>query len=93
MTLNTSSLGRGRRETGGKGSENKNNKWHIQNRQGDVKNSIGNGEAKELVCTPHGHELRVVGMLVGGGCWEEWNKEGKKWDNCNSIINKIHLKI
>ena len=60
MTLNTSFLGRGRRENGGKGSENKNNKWHIQNRQGDVKNSIGNGEAKELVCTTHGHERRRV---------------------------------
>ena len=26
--------------------------------RGEVKNSIGNGEAKELVCTTHGHELR-----------------------------------
>ena len=25
---------------------------------GEVKNSIGNGEAKELICTTHGHELR-----------------------------------
>ena len=32
-------------------------KWKIQNRQGEVKNSIGNGEAKELICTTHGHEL------------------------------------
>ena len=22
--------------------------WQVQNRQGDVKNSVGNGEAKEL---------------------------------------------
>ena len=66
MTLNTSFLGRGRRENGGKGSENKNNKWHIQNRQGDVKNSIGNGEAKELVCTTHGQEQREVGKNAGG---------------------------
>ena len=29
--------------------------------QGDVKNSIENGEAKELICATHGHELR-------GGC-------------------------
>ena len=28
------------------------------NRQGEVKNSMGNGEAKELICTTHGHELR-----------------------------------
>ena len=27
-------------------------------RQGEVKNSIGNGEAKELICRTHGHELR-----------------------------------
>ena len=39
----------------------------------------------------HGHELRG-GMLVGGGCRAEWNKGEKKWDNCNSIINKIYLK-
>ena len=28
---------------------------------GEVKNSIGNGEVKELICTTHEHELR-------GGC-------------------------
>ena len=33
---------------------------------GEVKNSIGNGEAKELICRTHGHELRVGVMLVGG---------------------------
>ena len=27
-------------------------------RQGEVKNSVGNVEAKELICTTHGHELR-----------------------------------
>ena len=31
---------------------------------GDVKNSIGNGEAKELICMTHGHELR--GNIAGG---------------------------
>ena len=31
--------------------------WQVQNRQGDVKNSIGNVVAKELICTTHGHEL------------------------------------
>ena len=36
------------------------------NRQGEVKNSIGNGEAKELICMTHGHGLR------------EGNKEEKK---------------
>ena len=33
---------------------------------GEVKNSIGNGEAKELLCTNHGHELRD-----GRQCWRE----------------------
>ena len=33
---------------------------------GEVKNSTGNGEAKELTCTTHGHALRW-GMLVGEG--------------------------
>ena len=32
---------------------------------GEVKNSIRSGEAKELICTTHGHELR------GGECWSE----------------------
>ena len=40
------------------GIGNKKHKWWIQNRQGEVKNSIGNGEAKELICTTHGHELK-----------------------------------
>ena len=45
-------------EKGGKGTGNKQHKWWIQNRQGEVKNSIENGEAKDLICTTHGHELR-----------------------------------
>ena len=32
---------------GGKGTENKQHKWQVGNRQEDGKNSIGNGEAKE----------------------------------------------
>ena len=43
---------------GGKGTENKKHKWQVENRQGEVKNSIGNGEAKELMCMTHEHELR-----------------------------------
>ena len=31
-------------------------------------------------------------MLAGGGCKVEGNKGRKKWDNCNSIINKLYLK-
>ena len=42
-----------------------------KDRQGKVKNSIGNVEAKELRCMTHGHELRwrnaVGGVVQGGG--------------------------
>ena len=62
--------GRQERENGvgGEGTENKKHTWKVQNRQGEVKNSIGNKEAKELICTTHGHELRGWGLLEGGGC-------------------------
>ena len=46
------------RQDGGKGTGNKKHKWQVQNRQGEVKNSMQNGEAKELVCMTHGHELK-----------------------------------
>ena len=42
-----------------------------ENRQGVVKNSIGNREAKELICTTHGHELR-------GGAGQSRDKGKKK---------------
>ena len=29
----------------------------VENTQGEGKNSIGNVEAKELICMTHGHEL------------------------------------
>ena len=53
----------------GKGTGNKKHNQQVLNRQGEVKNSNGNGEAKELICMTHGHELREGrrnGMLVGG---------------------------
>ena len=59
-----------------------------RNRQGEVKNSVGNVEAKELTCMTHGHELK--GRNVGGRGWAGWS-EGGKWDNCNSILNKIYF--
>ena len=55
---------------------------NVQNRQGEFKNSIGNVQAKELICMTHGHELG--GMLVGGGCRVKRNKGEKKMDNCNN---------
>ena len=39
-------------ENGGKVTGNKKHKWQAQNRQGEVKNSIGNGEAGELYARP-----------------------------------------
>ena len=53
-------------ENGVKGTGNKKHKWLVKNRQGEVNNSIGNGEAKELTCTTHGHELSGWEF-----CWEE----------------------
>ena len=29
---------------------------------------MGNGEAKEFICTAHGHELRGQGIDGGNGC-------------------------
>ena len=52
---------------------------------------MGNGEAKELICTTHGHELRGE-CWWEEGCRAEGNKEERKWDNYNSIINEIYLK-
>ena len=43
----------------------------------------------------HGHELRGDGNAGGWGAGAEQRgiKGRKKWDNCNSIINEIYLKI
>ena len=71
------SEGQGRKENGGKVTGYKKHEWWIKNRQGEVKNIMGNGEAKELICMTHGHELRG-GMLVGGSCRVEGNKGEKK---------------
>ena len=49
---------------GGKGTENKQHKWQVENRQGERKNSVGNVEVMELMT--HGHEL-WGGMWEGGG--------------------------
>ena len=64
-------------ENGGKDTENEKHKWQVQNRQGAVKNSIGNGEAKELVCMTHEHELRGVDCWREEGYWAEGGK-GRK---------------
>ena len=50
---------------GEQGTENKQHKSQVENRQGEGKNSIGNVEAKELISMTHGHELR--GEMWEGG--------------------------
>ena len=47
---------------------------------------MGNGEAIELTCTTHGHEL-TWGNAGARACagWRRI-KMRKTWDNCNSII-------
>ena len=44
---------------------------------GEVTNSIENGEAKELTCTTHGHEISG-GMLMVGGYKVEGDKVEEK---------------
>ena len=39
----------------------------------------------------HGHELRG-GILEGKEKQDRGIKGRKKWDNCNSIINKVYFK-
>ena len=51
---------------------------------------MGNGEAKGLICTTHGHELR--GMNADGTGVQGRGEQGGKWDNCNSITDEIYLK-
>ena len=52
---------------------------------------MGNREAKELIFTTYGHKLS---WRNAGGRWGAGPRglKGGKWDNCNSIINKIYLK-
>ena len=54
-------------ERGGKGTDNKQHKLQVENRQGEGKNSVENVEAKELISVTHGHELQGWGMWEGGG--------------------------
>ena len=48
--------------------------------RGEVKNSIGNGEAKELICTTLGHDLRR-GMLEG----REYRVEGARGEKSGQL--------
>ena len=82
--------GRGE-ENGGKGTENMKHTWQVQNRQGEVKNSTGNVEAKELTHMIYGHELRWGNAGGRRATGQRGIKGRKTWDNCNSIINKIYF--
>ena len=62
--------GEGEGENGGNGTGNKKYNWQLENRQGEVKNSIGNGEAKELIFMTHEHELSL-GNVGGRWCYNE----------------------
>ena len=63
---------------GRKGTGNKKHKWQVQNRQGEVKNSIGNVQAKELIHTTHGHELRGERNAGGSGSTRWRGIKGRK---------------
>ena len=77
---NKSSIKNVYKKDGGKGTGNKKHKWQVQNRRGEIKNGIGNGEAKELICMTHGHELRGVVYWWVRGCRVEGNKRDKKME-------------
>ena len=61
----------------------------VDTNQGKVQNSMGNREAKELICTTHGHELRWGNDGRRGGTGQMKIKGRKKCNKYNSIINKI----
>ena len=63
----------------------------MENRQGEDKNSVGNVEAKELMCMTHGHEL-YGGNVGRRGCAGWRGVKRGKWDNCDSITNKTYFK-
>ena len=44
--------------------------WWLQNSHGDVKYTIENGEAKELIHMTHGHEQKC------GDCLSDWGVVG-----------------
>ena len=50
--------------------------WQVQNRQEDIKKSMGDGVAKEFIYMTHGHELRWGGLTARGN--EGYQVEGGK---------------
>ena len=68
--------GGGERETGRKDTGIKKYKWVVQI-DGDVKKSIGNAEAKKVICKTHGRELKGGTVGRNRGYWVEGGKGGK----------------
>ena len=54
----------------------------MENIQGEGKNSVGNVEAKELICMTHGHELKQ-GECGWEGCA---GRRGVKGGNGTTVI-------
>ena len=54
-----------------------NGRWTID--RGEVRNSIGNVEAKELIYMTHGHELSQRNVGGGGTGWRgiKWGRMGQ----------------
>ena len=48
-----------------------------------------NGEAKEVMCTTHGLELRWGNACGRGDARQRRDKGEKEWDNCPILINEI----
>ena len=65
-------------EIGVKGPGNTKHNWYVQNIPGEVKNSMGNGEDKDLICSTHGYELRAGECWWDGGYRAEGDKGEKK---------------
>ena len=69
-------MGGGKKKIGNKVQGIRSTDWQVQHRQGDVKNSRGNREAKELICMTHRHELRRI-LLEGMGLSGRGGQRGK----------------
>ena len=54
---------------------------------------MGSGEARELICMTHGHELSWGNNGGKRGAGQRGIKGRKEWDNHNSISIKYILKI
>ena len=60
------SVGKEKEENGVNGTGIKKHNWQVQNRHGDVKNSIENGEAEEFIYMTCEHELSGDGGVPEG---------------------------